>query len=78
MKINKHFLEGSKIKYEDTPNHGGPFKDGDLDTIVLHYTGSPNVESAVRTLKNPKAAASKNLLWPLFSRKILTMTNATM
>jgi len=62
MKINKHFLEGSKIKYEDTPNHGGPFKDGDLDTIVLHYTGSPNVESAVRTLKNPKAAASAHLI----------------
>ncbi len=60
MEIRNHQIVG--VKYSESPTHSGEFKAGNLDTIVIHYTGGPTVESAVNTLLNPTVKASAHLV----------------
>ncbi len=58
-KIKGDLLEGDKVKFVKTPNHSGAFTP---DSIVIHYTGGPTLESAIRTLTAPSAKASAHLV----------------
>jgi len=62
MEIKDFLLKGSNVTFKKTPNHSGEFKAGDLDTIIIHYTAGPSVQSAVNTLTNPKVKASAHLV----------------
>ncbi len=62
MRIENHKLIGPNIPFIDTPNKGGKFKAGNLNTIVIHYTAGPSALSAVNTLVNPRVKASAHLI----------------
>ncbi len=62
MEIKDHILYGKNVKKMiPSPNHGGEFKEGDLDTIVIHYTGGPYKQS-INTLTNPRVRASAHVV----------------
>ncbi len=62
MEIKDHILYGKNVKKMiPSPNHSGEFKEGDLDTIVLHYTGGPYKQS-INTLTNPRVRASAHVV----------------
>lgn len=60
MKIVNHIIEG--VKVEESPNHGGKFNTGNLDTIIIHYTAGGSASSAIKTLTNPKVKASAHVV----------------
>ena len=60
MKITNYQL--SETKYQESPNHSGKFKAGDLDTIIIHYTAGGSASSAINTLTNPNVKASAHLV----------------
>jgi N-acetylmuramoyl-L-alanine amidase len=62
MKIKDHRLEGEGIDYIESPNQGGPFAEGRLDTIVIHYTDGGSVEGAIQTLCDPERKVSAHLV----------------
>lgn len=62
MEIKNHILKGKNIVVQNSPNHGGKFAEGALDTIIIHYTAGSSAESSVKTLCNPKIKASAHLV----------------
>ena len=62
MEINNHKLNGGKIDYQASPNIGGEFGAGKLDTIILHYTAGASRESSVRSLSKEKNKVSAHLV----------------
>lgn len=62
MKIKNHLLEREGIDFVESPNTSGPFKEGNLDTIVIHYTAGPSSKSSIRTLTDENVKASAHLV----------------
>jgi len=62
MKISNHRLEGDGVEYRESPNQGGPFAEGNLDTIIVHYTAGANAESAIRTLSDTERRVSAHIV----------------
>jgi N-acetylmuramoyl-L-alanine amidase len=62
MKIRNHLLEGERIEFLESPNQGGKYEDGDLDTIIVHYTAGANAESAINTLSDRERKVSAHLV----------------
>ncbi|MFT5090950.1 MAG: N-acetylmuramoyl-L-alanine amidase [Planctomycetota bacterium] len=60
MRIKDHRLAGGV--YRESPNQGGAYEAGVLDTIVLHYTAGANAESAIRTLSDTERKVSSHLV----------------
>lgn len=59
LQVVQHRLEG--IQYTPSPNTGGPMMSGP-DTLLLHYTETPTMASALRTLTSPTSKVSAHLL----------------
>ncbi len=62
MEIVNHLLQGANIKHVQSPNVSGPYKAGQPDTIIIHYTAGASAESSVRTLMDPNSKASAHLV----------------
>ena len=62
MNIANHRLEGEGIDYRESPNQGGSYAPGALDTIIIHYTAGANAESAIRTLSDTERKVSAHLV----------------
>ncbi len=62
MEIKGDMLKGPEVEFVKSPTHGGKFKPGLPDTVILHYTAAPSAKSALRTLTNPRVKASAHLL----------------
>lgn len=60
MEIRDHRLEG--VEYRESPNQGGLYEEGALDTIIIHYTAGSNAESAIRTLSDTERKVSAHLV----------------
>ena len=62
LEIKNHILSGKNVKKMiPSPNHSGEFREGDLDTIIMHYTGGPYRQS-LNTLTNPRVRASAHVI----------------
>jgi len=62
MEIKNHLLSGSNVnKMIESPNVSGEFEEGNLDTIIIHYTAGP-AEASINTLTNPKVKASAHVV----------------
>ncbi|MBN2892269.1 MAG: N-acetylmuramoyl-L-alanine amidase [Bacteroidales bacterium] len=62
MEIKNHILSGSNVnKMVPSPNHSGEYANGDLDTVIMHYTAGP-YKTSLRTLINPKVRASAHVI----------------
>lgn len=61
MEIKKDLLQGQNIVFEKSPSFGDEFKPGELDTIIIHYTGGP-AKAAINSFKNPKLRVSAHLV----------------
>lgn len=59
MTITDHWLDG--VKRKQTPNVGQVFGAGLPDTIVIHYTASIGINSAVDSMCKPEHKASAHL-----------------
>ncbi len=63
MEIKNYYIKGAKVKPPvSSPNHSKEFKAGDLDSVVLHYTAGPSMQSAINTLISPRSRASAHLV----------------
>ena len=62
MRIRKHRLQGKGVEYIESPNQGGPYGEGDLDTIIIHYTAGSSVAGAVETLCDTQRKVSAHLV----------------
>ncbi len=62
MKIISHKLEKEHAAFIETKKTSGNFKAGRPDILVIHYTGSGNLESAVSTFLDPSVSASAHVL----------------
>ena len=62
MKIKAHKLVGDNISFVPTSKISGEFKEGELDTIIIHYTAGNSTKIAVRVLTNPKPNASAHMV----------------
>jgi N-acetylmuramoyl-L-alanine amidase len=60
MNITNHRLEDAD--YIESPNQGGPYAPGALDTIVIHFTAGASAESAIETLCNVERRVSAHLV----------------
>ena len=47
-----------RFEHRPSPNHGERVNGGPIDMIVLHYTGMPEAERALRWLCDPESAVS--------------------
>lgn len=62
-KIAKHILAGDNCEYLATRGKdSGEFKEGQPDTVVIHYTAGASVASSVNTLRDPNIKASAHLV----------------
>ena len=62
MRIRDHRLTGEGVDHAESPNHGGHFGSGDLDTIIIHYTAGANAQSAIDTLCDTERKVSAHLV----------------
>jgi N-acetylmuramoyl-L-alanine amidase len=62
MQIIDHRLQGEGVEYLESPNQGGLYAEGDLDTIIVHYTDGGSVEGAVETLCDSERKVSAHLV----------------
>ncbi len=60
MNIVNHRLENAD--YIESPNQGGPFAPGALDSIIVHYTAGADSASAIRTLCDVDRKVSAHLV----------------
>ena len=60
MNITNHRLEDAD--YVESPNQGGTYAPGALDTIIIHFTAGANAESAIDTLCNVERKVSAHLV----------------
>lgn len=62
MEIKNHILSGPNVKkMVPSPNHSGEYANGNLDTVIMHYTAGP-YKTSLRTLINPKVKASAHII----------------
>jgi N-acetylmuramoyl-L-alanine amidase len=62
MDIINNILTGAGIVSKSSPNHGGTFAPGKLDTIIIHYTAGSSAESSVKSLMDVNSKASAHLV----------------
>ncbi len=62
MKIQNYKLTEEGIDFQLSPNKSERFGNGNLDTIVIHYTAGGSRASSVKTLTNPSKKASAHLV----------------
>ncbi len=62
MRVVDHHLVGDNVRIVNTPNVGGRFADGALDTLVMHFTAGSSVTSSVRHMCKKSAKASAHLV----------------
>ena len=62
MKITNHLLRGDGVTFVSSPNRGGFYEEGALDTIIIHYTASKNAASAIQTLTDVEREVSAHLV----------------
>ncbi len=62
MKISNHRLEGEGVEYLESPNQGGPYEEGNLDTIIIHYTAGASAQGAIQTLSDIERKVSAHLV----------------
>ena len=60
MNIVNHRLEN--VDYIESPNQGGPFAPGALDSIIVHYTAGADSASAIQTLCDVDRQVSAHLV----------------
>ena len=60
MNIANHRLEGAD--YIESPNQGGAYAPGALDTIIIHFTAGASAESAIQTLCDVERKVSAHLV----------------
>lgn len=58
MKTVKYRLQGENISFQESPSHGATLNP---DSIIIHYTAGPSLESAVRTIMDPTKKVSAHL-----------------
>lgn len=61
MEIKKDLLQGNNVEFVKSPSFGDEFQPGDLDTIVIHYTGGP-AKAAINAFKNPRVKVSAHIV----------------
>lgn len=61
MEIKKDLLQGQNIEFVKSPSFGDEFKPGDLDSIIIHYTGGP-AKAAINSFKNPRLKVSAHII----------------
>ena len=61
LEIKNDLLVGDNVKYIKSPTHGGEFKAGDLDTVIIHFTAGP-INAAINTFSNAKNKVSAHLV----------------
>jgi len=59
--IRDHRLFGADVTYINSPNQGAAFVKGQPDSLIIHYTAGPSLNSAVNWFKNPESGASAHL-----------------
>src|SRR5437868_7138213 len=62
MEIVNNLLQGTNVRFIQTPNTSGAFSNGLPDTIIIHYTAGSSAESSVKTLTTPSAKASAHMV----------------
>ena len=62
MQLVQYRLQGAGIRHLTSPNQGGPYAAGDLDTIVIHYTACQNAQEAIDILCDPRRKVSAHLV----------------
>ena len=60
MHIANHRLK--EADYIESPNQGGPYAPGALDTIIIHFTAGASAESAIETLCDVERKVSAHLV----------------
>jgi N-acetylmuramoyl-L-alanine amidase len=61
MEIKNDILQGQNIQFIKSPTFGDEFKPGNLDTIIMHYTGGP-AKAAIRSFQDAKLKVSAHLV----------------
>jgi len=62
LRITNHLLQGQDIAFVSSPNRGGPYEAGALDTIIMHYTAGGDAASAIQTLTDVERQVSAHLV----------------
>ncbi len=62
MEIQNHRLVGEGIRHIESPNRGGPYGEGEKDTIIIHYTAGATAEGAIETLCGTERRVSAHLV----------------
>jgi N-acetylmuramoyl-L-alanine amidase len=62
MKIQNHKLTGNNVGFIESPNHSGKFSAQHPDSIIIHYTAGPSMQSAVNTFKDKNKKSSAHLV----------------
>ena len=65
MKIKNHLLyhdNNKRVEWQETPNKNGHLEEQKPRYVIIHYTGSSNIQSAINTFKNRQSQASAHLI----------------
>ena len=62
MKINNHRLDADRAGHLESPNQGGPYAAGALDTVIIHYTAGATAAEAIDILCDPLREVSAHLV----------------
>jgi len=62
MKIINHILQDDDIKYIESPNFKKEFKPGNLQYLVMHFTGGTTLEGAVNTFLDDNSKVSAHII----------------
>ncbi len=62
MQIERHRLQGEAIRHLTSPNQGGPYAVGALDTIIIHYTACRDAQEAIDILCSTERRVSAHLV----------------
>lgn len=62
MEIRNFKLAGDLCRFVEAGKSGGEFGEGLPETIVIHYTAGPSMDSAIHTFKDPAVRASAHIL----------------
>jgi N-acetylmuramoyl-L-alanine amidase len=57
-----HLLQGESVEQLRADKNQVDFKNGDLDTLIIHYTAGRNAESSAKYLQKPEVKASAHLV----------------
>lgn len=62
MNISNHKITGEFADFKSTNKTSGRFKEGLLDTIVIHYTAGGSIDGAISTFQDDTVKASAHIL----------------